>query len=192
MITRSEVERAIGSARSKAERIEFLGALLAKATGNETIVVGGSAVEVLTAGKTSSLDIDLVTLREPALEVVRSWGFKPNGRVFRRADWQMDVDLLGEQFSGSRERVRRIETPYGPVDIAGPEDLLVKRLVELKHWRPSRDWRDDLIRQVQLLLSEYGSELDEDYLSFIAKRDDVVDILTDFRSRQPKGSIASL
>lgn len=183
MVDRSEAERSILSARSKSERIEFIGALLGRATGNEVIIVGGSAVEVLTAGLTASLDIDVVTPREAAIEVIRSWGFEPRGRVFRRAVWEVDIDLVGPRFTGSRSRVRRIETPYGPVNIAGPEDLIIKRLAELKHWQTSPTWRADLIRQVSLLLAEYGSQLDEEYLARVAKRDDVVDILGDFRTR---------
>lgn len=186
MVDRSEVERAIASARSKSERIEFLGALLGRATGNEVIIVGGSAVEVLTAGRTASLDIDVVTPRDAAIEVILSWGFEPNGRVFRRGDWELDIDLVGPRFTGNRLRVRRIETPYGPVDIAGPEDLIVKRLAELKHWQTSPNWREELVRQVTLLLAEYGSQLDENYLSRVAKRDDVIDILGDFRARLAK------
>ena len=184
MVDRSEAERAIASARSKPERIEFLGALLRRATGNETIVVGGSAVEILTAGQTASQDIDIVAPRAPAIEVALSWGFKRIGRVFRRRDWEMDIDFVGPQFTGSRSRVRRIETPYGPVDIAGPEDLIVKRLAELKHWPTTAAWRTDLVRQITLLLAEYGSQLDENYLSRTAKRDKVEDILGDFRARE--------
>lgn len=187
MLARDDVERAIRSAKSKTERILFLGALLRTATGNETIVVGGSAVEVLTAGQTSTLDIDIVTPPTPATEVVLSWGFKPNGRVFRRDDWEMDVDLVGNNFTGSRRQTRRFATPYGEVEVAGPEDLIIKRLVELKHWPTTPSWREDLIRQVTLLIAEYGDEMDEGYLSFVAKRDDVVDILDDFRQRRASG-----
>ena len=188
MVDRSDVERAVSSARSKSERIEFLGALLGRTTGNEVIIVGGSAVEVLTSGQTASLDIDVVTPRDAAAKAILSWGFEANGRVFRRSDWEVDIDLVGPQYTGSRFRVRRIETPYGPVDIAGPEDLIVKRLAELKHWQTSPAWREELIRQVTLLLAEYGSQLDEDYLSRVANRDDVTDILGDFRARGVKSA----
>jgi hypothetical protein len=180
---RRKVERAVASARSKAERIAFIGALLSRATGNEAVVVGGSAVEVLTSGKTSSRDIDIVTPREEAVRVVLSWGFKPSGRIFRREDWGVDIDLVGGRMTGNRRLVRRIETPYGLVRIAGPEDLIAKRLTELKHWPTSPEWRRDLIRQVRILLAEYGSQLDEEYLALVAKRDDIEDILRDFRSR---------
>ena len=186
MSAREGLEKALKSARSKAERIVFIGALLQRATGNETIVVGGSAVEVLTSGRTASKDIDIVTPRSDAEKVVRSWGFKPSGRVYRRADWDIDIDLVGGSYTGSRQRVRRLETPYGPVGIAGPEDLIVKRLVELKHWPTSMEWREDIIRQVSLLLQEYSSSLDERYLRFLAKRDDIEDILADFRDHAPQ------
>jgi len=181
MVERGEVERAVEAARSKAERIAFLGALLEKAARNETIIVGGSAIEVLTSGQTSSLDIDIVTVRDEALRVVLSWGFRPSGRVFCREDWGIEIDLLGARFSGSRQRVRRIDTPYGTARVAGPEDLIVKRLAELKHWPTTPTWRSDLVRQVSLLLAEYGGQLDEEYLASVARRDDVVDILDDFR-----------
>ena len=183
MVDRSEAERAFLSARSRSERIEFLGALLGRATGNEVIVVGGSAVEVLTAGRTASLDIDVVTPRDAAIKVIQSWGFEPSGKVFRRSDWEVDIDLVGARFTGSRSRVRRIETAYGPVHIAGPEDLIIKRLAELKHWQTTPTWRAELIRQVRLLLAEYGPQLDEEYLSRIAKQADVIDILGDFRTK---------
>lgn len=183
MIERSQVERAIASARSKSEKIEFLGALIERATGNETVVVGGSAIEVLTAGQTSSQDIDIVTPRQAAIQAIVAWGFVPSGRVFRRKDWEIDIDLVGGQLTGSRSRVRRIETPYGPVGIIGPEDLIVKRLAELKHGYPTASWQRELVQHVSILLAEYSEKLDEEYLAAVAKRDDVVDILSDFRRR---------
>jgi len=180
-VTKEAVERAVQSARSKPERIQFLGALLEKATGDPVIIVGGSAIEVYTSGRYSSADIDFVTPRPPAVKVVELWGFVPNGRVWRRKDWGVDIDLLGGNFTGSRKRTEIVETPYGPVRLAGVEDLLVKRLAELKHWPTSPKWRRDLAKQVEILVAEYGDEMDEEYLTFIARRDDVVDLLADFR-----------
>jgi hypothetical protein len=181
-VSKEELERAVGSARSKPERIQFLGALLEKATGDPVIIVGGSAIEVYTSGRYSSADIDIVTPRTRAVKVVESWGFAPNGRVWRRKDWGIDVDLVGPDFAGSRQKIETIETPYGPVRLAGVEDLLVKRLAELKHWPTTAKWRKSLIEQIELLVAEYADEMDEDYLRFIARRDDVVDVLGDFQN----------
>lgn len=190
MVDRGEVERALGSARSKPERIEALGALLAQETGDEVVIVGGSAIEVYTSGRTSSRDIDLVTPRRAAIRAIESWGFVPSGRVWRRQDWDLDIDLLGADLKGSRENLRKMVTPYGPVSLLGVEDLLIKRLVELKHWPTSPDWDRDLRKQVRLLLAQYGTRLNEEYLDFIAQRDDVVDILADFRHPPRAGSLS--
>jgi len=183
-VSRTEVENAVASARSKPERTLYLGALLEKATGEEAIVVGGSAVEIYTSGRTSTNDIDVVMPRAKALKVVKSWGFLPNGRVWRRKDWDVDIDLLGPNFTGSRLKIQVISTPYGPVRVAGVEDLLAKRLAELKHCPTTPLWRKDLAKQVEILISEHGNQMDDEYLAFIARRDDVVDILADFRQRR--------
>ncbi|MGA7860634.1 MAG: hypothetical protein WCB19_02100 [Thermoplasmata archaeon] len=180
-VTRKEVEEAVASARSKSERIQFLGALLERATGDEAVIVGGSAVEVYTSGRTSTMDIDVVMPRPRAVKAVESWGFVPSGRVWRRKDWDIDIDLLGPKFTGNRQKILVVETPYGPMRLAGVEDLLVKRLAELKHWPTSPTWRESLVTQIEILASEYGDKMDEEYLAFIARRDDVLDILADFR-----------
>jgi len=187
-VTKQEVEGAVASARSKPQRIQFLGALLEKATGEEAIIVGGSAVEIYTSGRISSLDIDVVMPRARAIKAVESWGFVPSGRVWRRKDWGIGIDLVGPRFTGNRQKVLVMETPYGPVRVAGAEDLLIKRLVELKHWPTAPAWRESLVNQIAILTSEYGDRMDEEYLAFIAKRDDVADILADFREHQ-RGSI---
>ncbi|MGP8075015.1 MAG: hypothetical protein ACLQD9_04930 [Thermoplasmata archaeon] len=188
-VSRKEVENAFGTARSKPERTLFLGALLERATGEEAIVVGGSAVEVYTSGQTSTRDIDIVMPRARALQVVRLWGFVPSGRVWRRGDWDTDIDLLGPNFTGSRLKIQVMETPYGPVRLAGVEDLLAKRLAELKHWPTTPTWRSELVKQVEILVAEYGDRMDEEYLAFVMRRDDIVDILADFRARRhPSGT----
>jgi hypothetical protein len=182
-VSRVEVEAAINNAPTKASRIEILGALLSRATNQQVIIVGGSAVEVHTSGQTSSADIDIVTPIQSAAKVIESWGFlRSKGKVWRRGDWNIDIDLLGDNLTGSRLKLHRRVTPYGTVYLLGVEDLLVKRLAELKHW-PETDskWRHDLQRQVRVLLSDFGDRLDEPYLAFIARRDDVTDILGDFR-----------
>src|SRR5208282_1442357 len=186
-IQKAEAERVVEGAGSKPERIELLGAMLGRSTGEPVVIVGGSAIEVYAAGRTSSSVIDIVAPRVPAVEVIESWGFKHSGRVWRRADWNIDIDLLGEVLSGSRLKLQRRMTVYGPVYLLGVEDLLIKRLAELKHgYVSNREWRRDLQRQIRLLLSEYGNDLDASYLAFVARRDDVVDILADFRSHSAR------
>ena len=179
-VSKAEFDKAIGTARNSAERTQFIGAMLAAETDEEVIVVGGSAVDVYATGRQPSLDIDLVTPVRPATPVIERWGFRRRkGRVWRRTDIATDIDLVGPNYSGSRRRTRIFVTPFGAVRVAGVEDLVVKRLAELKHWPTTPDWREKLVEQVAVLLSEPG--IDEDYLLFVANRDDVVDILADFR-----------
>lgn len=183
-VTKQQVEKAVASARSRPERIRFLGALLEKATGDEAIIVGGSAVEIYTSGRTSTMDIDVVMPRTRAIQVVESWGLVRSGRIWRRRDWDIDIDLVGPKFTGSRHKILVLETPYGPARLAGVEDMLVKRLAELKHWPTSRAWRESLVQQIEILLSEHGDKMDEEYMAFVARRDDVLDILVDFQERR--------
>ncbi|MCI4347229.1 MAG: hypothetical protein L3J97_01255 [Thermoplasmata archaeon] len=183
-VSRMQVEEAVASARSRPERIRFLGALLEKATAEEAIIVGGSAIEIYTSGRTATMDIDVVMPRTLAIQVVESWGLVRTGRIWRRKDWDIDIDLVGPKFTGSRRKILVMETPYGPVRLAGVEDLLVKRLAELKHWPTAPAWREGLVQQIEILMSEYGDKMDEEYLAFIARRDDVVDILSDFQERR--------
>lgn len=182
-IGRVEFDAALGRA-SRTNRILFLAALLGRAIEGEVIVVGGSAIDVYAEGSEPSLDVDLVTLGTPRSEAraaLESWGFSQVGKNWRREDWQLEVDLRGSSFRGSRSRARRFDTPYGQALVAGPEDLLVKRLAELKHWPTSPKWREALLRQVSILLSTKDLALDEDYLDFLARRDDVTDLLDQFR-----------
>ncbi|MFY9717945.1 MAG: hypothetical protein WAK40_08475 [Thermoplasmata archaeon] len=180
-VTKEMFDRAMASARSEADRIQYLGALLGQATGAEPIITGGSAIYLHAPSLEPSLDVDISVPREGAAQEVESWGFvRQKGRVWRREDLGMDVDLVGA-FRGSRRRAKIIDTPYGPVRVACVEDMLIKRLAELKHWPMSEAWRTQVVKQVAVLLEDYGRELDEKYIAFLARRDDVIDILGDFR-----------
>jgi hypothetical protein len=178
-VPREVVEKAVQAARDLSERILFIGALLGRATALPVIIVGGSALVIQTSGQTVSADIDVVTERGPAEIVVESWGFRRSGRVWRRDDWNIDIDLVGRDLEGNMLRLTTISTPYGSVQVIGIEDLLVKRLAELKHWPTSKPWREELVRHVYYLLERY-SEMDQGYLASVLKRDDVQDILADF------------
>lgn len=189
MVSRIQFERAVEAESTKPGKILAIGALLSRATGNEVTIVAGSAIEVQTRGQTVSNDIDIVTESGPAERAVGSWGFFRSGRLWRRDDWNIDLDLLGTSFHGSRSRRRFIQTRYGPVYVTGAEDLIAYRLSELKHRDPAKGfgggsaWRNELVQHVQILLAEYDGKLDEEYLASLAKRDDIVDILATFRRR---------
>lgn len=181
-VLRAELEAAVNSTSSKAERIQRIGALLWKATGEEATIVGGSAIELLTEGRTSSDDIDIVSMSRNAGRTLESWGFVKRGRVWRREDWNLEVDIVSSWMAGSYAHRSTVETPFGPVKVIGVEDLIVKRLAELKGSRPSK-WRRELVSQIEILLLQFGDRLDGTYLAETAHRERVSDILADFRRR---------
>ncbi|MGD0250180.1 MAG: hypothetical protein ABSB97_04760 [Thermoplasmata archaeon] len=172
------------SATTSYERILRIGALLSVATNEPAIVVGGSAIEVYLTGGYVSGDIDVVVERRPAaIKVVESWGFIRTGRIWWREDWNIEIDLARPPYTGSREHLQTIQTPYGPVLLAAIEDLIVKRLAELKHWQNSRAREEGLMRQAEQLAVEYADRLDEGYLDSLARRYDTADVLVALRRR---------
>lgn len=183
-VSRAEVEQAVTSAKTSYERVLRIGALLSVATKEPAIIVGGSAIEVYLTGSYVSGDIDVVVdRRSEAIKVVESWGFVRAGRIWWHEDWKIEIDLLRSPYTGSREHLQTIQTPYGPVLLAAIEDLIVKRLAELKHWQnlPARE--EDLMKQAELLAVEYAGRLDEGYLDALARRYDTADVLAALRRR---------
>jgi hypothetical protein len=101
--------------------------------GVQLVVVGGSAIEILTEGSYTSGDLDLCHATAAALpirdrqEVMGLLGAKGGPRNWEVAG--MFLDLLGPAESFSRTPYRRIEAPYGTVLVMKPEDLLVERIL---------------------------------------------------------------
>ena len=178
MMERKEVEQALLTETANEKRILTFAALLAKASGSDVIVVGGSAIEVYTRGGYTSGDIDLTGDRRKIHLVLKAWEFKDEGRLWTHKDWKVAVEVVGAQYNGSLFRTSLIETPYGPVRVAAIEDLLIKRLAEAKHWKVKK-----ALDEAAILWAATADRLDYSYLEEQAKRYDVVDILSDFRLR---------
>jgi hypothetical protein len=101
--------------------------------GVELVVVGGSAIEILTEGAYASGDLDMchttvttlpVRLRQ---EIMGLLGAKGGPRNWRVAG--LYFDLLGRAESFARTPHRRIRGPYGDFWVLQPEDLLVERVL---------------------------------------------------------------
>jgi len=98
--------------------------------GVELVVVGGSAIELLTEGAYVSGDLDVCHTTAATLparqrqEIMGRLGAKGGPRNWEVAG--MYFDLLGPAESFARTPYRRIEAPYGPVLVMKPEDLLVE------------------------------------------------------------------
>jgi hypothetical protein len=101
--------------------------------GVELVVVGGSAIEILTEGAYASGDLDLCHTTAATLpvrqrqEVMGQLGAKGGPRNWQVAG--MFVDVLGPAESLARTPFRRVQAPYGDVLVMKPEDLLVERML---------------------------------------------------------------
>ncbi|MGO8837953.1 MAG: hypothetical protein ACLQQ0_11065 [Limisphaerales bacterium] len=117
----------------KSAKLASLCSALWAERGVELVVVGGSAIEILTDGAYTSGDLDLcytnkasLTLRQRQ-EVMGRLGAKGGPRNWEVAG--MFVDILGAAESFARTPYRRVRGPYGEVLLMKPEDLLVERVL---------------------------------------------------------------
>lgn len=178
MTTGEEVSRVLSERPTKHARILAFGALLARESHSDVLIVGGSAIEVYTRGGYVSGDVDIVGEREKIVPVLERWGFAKPSRLWIRDNWEIAVDIVGKHYTGATNRLRTLSTPYGPVRLAVPEDLLVKRLIEAKHWKQTKALED-----AALLYEAERGAFDWEYAEEFAKREDVADLLADFRER---------
>lgn len=101
--------------------------------GVELVVVGGSAIEILTEGAYTSGDLDLCPTTPAILpirdrqEVMGLIGAKGGPRNWQVAG--MFVDILGPVESFARTPFRRVQGPFGDVLVMKAEDLLVERVL---------------------------------------------------------------
>ncbi len=101
--------------------------------GVELVVVGGSAIEILTEGAYVSGELDLCHATPATLpirmrqEIMGQLGAKGGPR-----NWEVAgtfVDLLGPVESFARTPFRHLDGPYGTLRLMKPEDLLVERVL---------------------------------------------------------------
>src|SRR5207248_3241488 len=101
--------------------------------GIQLVVVGGSAIELLTDGAYASGDLDFCLVTPPTVslrqrqEIMGQLGAQGGPRSWRVAG--MFVDLLGPVESLARTPFRNLEGPHGNVLVMKPEDLLVERIL---------------------------------------------------------------
>jgi len=101
--------------------------------GVDLVVVGGSAIELLTDGAYASGDLDMCHVTGATLpirdrqQVMGQLGAEGGPRNWKVAG--MYFDLLGPAESFARTPYRQIQGPYGLVRVMKPEDLLVERVL---------------------------------------------------------------
>jgi hypothetical protein len=117
----------------KSAKLASLVSALWAERGVELVVVGGSAIELLTEGAYASGDLDMCHANKASLSV----SDRHEVMAFLEAkggprNWQvagMYLDLLGPAESFSHTPFRRIEAPYGDFLVMKPEDLFVERVL---------------------------------------------------------------
>jgi hypothetical protein len=113
--------------------------------GVELVVVGGSAIEILTDGAYASGDLDMCHTNKVSLpirerqEVMAQLGAEGGPRNWKVAG--MYFDLLGPAESFARTPFRRVEGPYGGVLVMKAEDLLVERVLVSIYPQPNETAR---------------------------------------------------
>jgi len=124
--------------------------------GVELVVVGGSAIEILTEGAYASGDLDMchatretlpVAERKEIMGLLDAKGGLRNWKVVG-----MYLDLLGPVESFAHTPFRRIEAPYGNILLMKPEDLLVERVLMTFYLGESQTARDCAKKLVAVIL----------------------------------------
>jgi hypothetical protein len=117
----------------KAAKLASLCSALFRERGFELVVVGGSAIELLTDGAYTSGDLDLCCLAPANLplrkrqEVMGQLGARGGPRSWEVAG--LFVDLLGPLETLARTPLRNLKGAYGVIQIVQPEELLVERVL---------------------------------------------------------------
>jgi hypothetical protein len=117
----------------KSAKLASLCSALWRERGVELVVVGGSAIEMLTEGAYTSGDLDMCHATRATLpvaerkEVMGLLAAKGGPRNWQVAG--MYLDLLGPVESFARTPYRRVDAPYGSILLMTPEDLLVERVL---------------------------------------------------------------
>jgi hypothetical protein len=117
----------------KAAKLASLCSALFRERGIELVVVGGSAIELLTEGAYTSGDLDLCRLNPAALslrerqEIMGRLGAQGGPRSWQVAG--LFVDLLGPLETLARTPLRKLQGAYGVIQVVQPEELLVERVL---------------------------------------------------------------
>jgi hypothetical protein len=130
----------------KAAKLASLCCALFRERGVELVVVGGSAIELLTDGAYASGDVDLCRVTPAPLplrerqQIMGQLGAQGGPR-----SWQVAgafVDLLGPLESLARTPLRKLEGAYGVLQVVQPEELLVERVLVSIYPQPYPPARD--------------------------------------------------
>jgi len=113
--------------------------------------------------------------------VLGAWDFSLGGLRTRANEELGLVDVVGEGYTGSYEKVTTTTTQYGLATIAPIEDLIVKRLASAKSWNVPTG-----VEQAFLLMG-YDDNTDWGYVQEESRRAEVDDYLARLKEMLAKG-----
>jgi hypothetical protein len=177
LVDYDRVKRAVMATEDPTERkIRFVALLTSSLPkdGPKPVVTGGSAVEIYLDGVLRTGDIDIVYNVSKLKAILKAWHFGTGSglRSFVNEELVLAVDAVGDQLSGSYDKLTTIPTNNGPVIVIGIEDLILKRLASAKFWKVTTD-----MEQSYLLAKSHESHIDWGYLERRAKEEDISDYL---------------
>jgi hypothetical protein len=141
----------------KSAKLASLCSALWAERGVELVVVGGSAIEILTEGAYASGDLDMCHANKATLSVAERKEIM--GLLEAKGgprNWQvagMYLDLLGPAESFAHTPFRRVEAPYGSFLVMKPEDLLVERVLMSFYLGESQTARDCAKKFISVILT---------------------------------------
>lgn len=188
MLAYERVKKVILGTEDPTERkIRFI-ALLTSSLPKERrppILVGGSAIEVYLDGTLRTGDMDIVYDAKALRGVLSAWRFSLGGgvRAWANDELGLAVDMVGDDYNGSLERVMTITTDYGPATVSAVEDLMLRRLASAKFWGVPTD-----VEQAYLLAKAHGDRIDWEYAEAEAARTDVADYFAKVKKMLGRGS----
>lgn len=159
--------------KSLARRGVKIAAVIAEAlrsVGQDSILVGGAAVEFYTEGGYATKDIDMIAAGGPDLwRVMEELGFQRRGKDFINEKLEIYIEFPGEMLGAGRIS-NVLDVDGMPLRIISVEDLIVDRLCAYKFWKSGMDGLS------ALLLLESG-RCDRGRLKKQAKKEAVLDAL---------------
>lgn len=167
--------KAIGKIKNETKKIVyFMGWLTHKIQKRglpPPILVGGSALEIYTAGKYSSGDIDIVSsCREEIKKILLDSGFfSQQGRYFVSEKLGMFIEIPDSTLAGDYNKVKKLSISKNlEIFVIGIEDLIIDRLCACVFWRSEND-----CLHAKYLFHKFKNEIDIDYLKQKAKQEEV-------------------
>jgi hypothetical protein len=132
------------------------------------ILVGGSAVELYTRGRSQSEDLDLIADWNTLVPMLLKMGFKAIGRHFYK--YPNYVEIPSDTLVGRSSKI--IKYRNKKIRVISVEDLIIDRLCACKFWKSAYD-----CEQAKMLQRGYSKKIDREYLNARAKEEDVLNLL---------------